>query len=106
MGALVQMLEELTDVHASLVGQVFSHTQQSVTQSQANMQGVKQSRSQFSDPIINAEAELKRINTILATPAIPTPSNLSRIISSVWIWCTSILGNACIANTAYATELS
>merc|ERR1712216_1124670 len=72
--ALVQMLEELTDVHASLVGQVFSHTQQSVGQAQASMQGVKQGKTRLTDPIMATENELRRINSILATPAVAPPS--------------------------------
>lgn len=72
--ALVQMLEELTDVHASLVGQVFSHTQQSVGQAQASMQGVKQGKARYTDPIMATENELKRINSILAAPAVAPPS--------------------------------
>merc|ERR1711970_1480478 len=41
---------------------------------QASMQGVKQGKTQFTDPITSTEAELKRINAILATPAVAPPS--------------------------------
>lgn len=71
---LVQMLEELTDAHAGLVGTIHAHAQQTAGQAHAITQGVKQGRNQFTDPITSTEAELRRIDGILAHAPVAPPS--------------------------------